>query len=342
MNDLRPQRDPAQISSRLRIVMTAGALIGIAILIALVARSGLPEILRDLATAGWALLWVIPARLLSLSLDAAAWKTLLRDKPRATVPWLTWVAAVRDSVNNLLPVARVGGEVAGVRLVMSRGIPGALAAATVIVEISLTLVIQVAFTLLGLALLLYYLRDHEAARVVFVGLLLSLPAVAVFIVLQYRVGLFELLERGLQALTGRSVLSLAGDPGRLDRTVKELYRRPRPILFALLWQCLVMIGTAAELWFALWLLGHPITPMAAIMLESLTQALQSVSFLVPAGIGIQEGGFVLFGAATGLTPEVALALSFARRVRDLGVGLPVLLSWQWVEGRNLGRLLNRT
>lgn len=338
MND----RDDTRPRRRLHMVMTGGALVGVAILIDLVARSGLAEILGHLQTAGWTLLWVIPARLLSLSLDATAWKVLLRDRPPVTLPWLTWVAAVRDAVNNLLPVARVGGELAGVRLVMARGIPGPLAVGSVIVEISLAMVMQLAFTLLGLALLLYYLRDHTAARIVFLGLVLSLPVVAGFIFLQHRWGLFQLLERGLTALTGRRVPSLAGDPALLDQTIKDLYRRRSAIRLVTLWQALTMLGAAAELWFALWLLGHPISPVAAIMLESLTQALQSASFVVPAGIGIQEGGFVLFGAATGLAPEVALALSFARRVRDLGVGLPALLSWQWVEGRQLQRLWKRT
>lgn len=330
--------DDARGTARLRRLMTGGALAGMAILTALVLRSGLPEILTHLRIAGWTLLWVIPARLLSLSLDATAWKALLSDRPRATRPWLVWIAAVRDSVNNLLPVARVGGEVAGVRLLMGRGIPAALAVGSVIVEISLTLVMQLAFTLLGLGLLLYYLRDHAAARVVLFVLAVSLPAVGGFIFLQHRWGLFQLLERGLAALTGKRVLSLAGDPAVLDGTIAELYRRRSAVLSAALWQGLALLGAALELWFTLWLLGHPITPMAAIMLESLAQALQSASFLVPAGIGIQEGGFVLFGAATGLSPDVALALSFARRVRDLGVGVPALLSWQWIEGRQLRRL----
>jgi hypothetical protein len=30
-----------------------------------------------------------------------------------------------------------------------------------------------------------------------------------------------------------------------------------------------------------------------------------------------------------------VALSFAKRLRDFGFGVPVLISWQWVEGRQL-------
>jgi putative membrane protein len=336
------RESPLHRRARLPLIMAAGMLIGLAILTTLVVRSGLPAILQHLAAAGWALLWVIPARLVTLSVDASAWKTLLHDQPRITTPWLTWVAAVRDAVNNLLPVARVGGEMAAVRLMMARGVPGPITGASIIVEISLALMMQIAFTVLGVALLLYYLRDHAAALIVSLGLALSLPVVVGFILLQYRWGLFQLLERGLAALSGRNVLALVGDPGLLDRAIQDLYRRRKLILRTALWQLLTMISGAVELWFTLWLLGHPIDPAAALMLESLAQAVQSASFMVPAGIGIQEGGLVVFGAAAGLTPEVALALSFARRVRDLGVGLPTLLSWQWVEGRQLHQLLKRS
>jgi hypothetical protein len=33
----------------------------------------------------------------------------------------------------------------------------------------------------------------------------------------------------------------------------------------------------------------------------------------------------------GVSPQLALALSLARRVRQIGLGIPALLSWYWVE-----------
>jgi hypothetical protein len=37
----------------------------------------------------------------------------------------------------------------------------------------------------------------------------------------------------------------------------------------------------------------------------------------------------------GLSPQVGIALALAKRLRELVFGLPVLASWQWVEGRRL-------
>ena len=44
------------------------------------------------------------------------------------------------------------------------------------------------------------------------------------------------------------------------------------------------------------------------------------------------------GGAFGLSPEMALALSFVKRARDLTIGLPVIALWQAIEG---GRLMRR-
>jgi len=47
---------------------------------------------------------------------------------------------------------------------------------------------------------------------------------------------------------------------------------------------------------------------------------------------------VLFGQMLGITGELALAVSMAKRMREVLCGLPALLSWQWLEGRRLHRL----
>ncbi|HQU17161.1 MAG TPA: lysylphosphatidylglycerol synthase domain-containing protein [Gammaproteobacteria bacterium] len=324
-----------RVSPRLRVAVALSGLLGLALATGLIVHSGLGAILRVLDLAGWALLWVIPVHFIPIALDAAGWRVLLKAEPRAGFWFLSWVASVRDSINALLPVARVGGEIVGVRLLMARGVTGATAGASVIVEITATLVMQFLFTLIGLAILLYYLRDNGAARAVLIGLLASLPAIIVFFLLQHRWGLFQLLERALVAVTGREVLTLIGDPARLDAAIQNLYRKRKVIAVCGWWQFVGLMAGAAELWFTLYLLGHPVNPLAAILLESLAQAVQSASFIVPAGIGIQEGTFVLFGAATGLTAEVSLALSLARRLRQVGFGIPMLLSWQWMESSRL-------
>jgi uncharacterized membrane protein YbhN (UPF0104 family) len=56
---------------------------------------------------------------------------------------------------------------------------------------------------------------------------------------------------------------------------------------------------------------------------------RNAAFLVPGGLGVQEGGFVLIGALFGVPPKQAIALSLIRRVRDIVLGLPGLVAWRW-------------
>lgn len=326
-----------RLSRGLRVAIVLSGVIGLGLTVALVVHSGLHDILHILDVAGWALLWVIPVHIVPLALDAAGWRVLLRGEHSARTVFLTWAASVRDSVNTLLPVARVGGEMLGVRLLMMRGVPGARAGASVIVEITVTLAMQFLFTLAGLIILLHFLRDNAAARMLLIGLLATLPLLVIFFLLQHRWGLFQILERILQAVTGREVLALIGDPAHLDGAIQHLYRNRGRVAWCAWWQFAGLMAGAAELWFTLYLLGHPPSMLEAILLESLAQAVQSASFIVPAGLGVQEGAFVLFGAATGLSTDMALALSLARRLRQIGFGVPILLSWQWMEAVRLRR-----
>jgi hypothetical protein len=44
---------------------------------------------------------------------------------------------------------------------------------------------------------------------------------------------------------------------------------------------------------------------------------------------------VLFGDIIGLPPEASVALSLVKRMREIGFGVPALISWQWAEARRM-------
>src|SRR5262249_59380092 len=88
---------------------------------------------------------------------------------------------------------------------------------------------------------------------------------------------------------------------------------------------------AGEIWLALRFLGHPVGLARAIVIESLAESVRTAAFTVPGALGVQEGGFLVLGRLFGLTPDVALALSLAKRVREVALGVPGLVAWQ-LEG----------
>ncbi len=310
------------------------------LLVALVLRTDLPAMLQALASAGWPLLWLIPYRAPYFLLFALGWFYLLRPydpEGRAGLGYLFWVTSVREAIDRLLPVASVGGGVVGVRLVRWRGIAAAPISATVIVEIVLTLIVSYAFTAVGLILLLEMSPTGVQYHRFLLVFLISLPAPAAMVLLLRYGSVFARLEKFLGPLVGVSALSEGA--ASLDRELRACFKRWRSLLLAGLLQFAALVMGSFEVWFALRLFGHPVTAATALILESMTQAMRHVAFVVPAGLGVQEATLVLFGHALGISSELALAVSMAKRIREVLCGLPSLLSWQWMEGRRLRRLV---
>jgi putative membrane protein len=209
-----------------------------------------------------------------------------------------------------------------------------VAAASVTTEVLLTVISQYVFVALGVVCLLRLTNTVQFADDVLIGLAASLPLVVLLVVLVRYGSVFERLERLAVRLLGAQALSfLNGQSAQLDTAIRELCAdRPR-ILTTIAWQVTGMVSGSLETWFALRWLGHPVPFGAAVALESLTMTVRNFVFLVPAGLGVQEASLVGFGALLGVNGDLALALSLAKRMREILFGVPALLSWYWLEGR---------
>jgi putative membrane protein len=318
-----------------------GAIGGLALLTGLVAAQGWNDILAAFRHAGWSLLVVVPARLLTLALDAWAWRLLLDpfDPGRAAGAWfLVWVASVREAVNRLLPVAGVGGEVVGVRLARLR-IPDTTAlTASVIVEVLMTIVVLYLFCGIGVVLMARLAAGLGQVWIVAASLLLSLPLPVLSCWLLRHGAPFQRLQRWAVRLLGPdNSIALRLDGAALDADVRRLFRERGLIARAMGLSLLSYLLGSFETWYALALLGHPVSLQAAIAIEALTQATRHASFLVPAGLGVQEAAVILIGHLAGVGGDVALSLALVKRMREVLIGIPALLSWQWFETRRLRR-----
>ena len=307
-----------------------------ALLIGLFIRADLGTMLQALDLAGWKLLWLAPYRAGFFLLFAIGWRELLRPydpKPRAGFAYVYWVTTVRDAIDRLLPVASVGGAVVAVRLMRWRALPATPVIVTVIVEILLTLIVVYVFTAVGLLLLLHLSVKGRGYHRLLLAFLLSLPVPALTALLLRYGSVFKRLHSLLRPIVGARLLA-DGAQG-LDEELRVSLRRGWTLFTAGGLQLVAFFSASFEVWFALHLFGHPISAEAAVALESLTQAARYLAFVVPAGIGVQEAGFVLFGHMLGVGADLALAVSMAKRLREVLCGVPSLVSWQWLEGRRL-------
>jgi putative membrane protein len=313
-----------------------GGLLGLALLVILVIRADFRAILHTLQSGGWALLWLVPYRTLYFALYTVGWLVLLRpydSAHRTGFGYLFWVTSVREAVDRLLPVANVGGGVVGIRMVRWRGLAAAPVAATVIVEIVLTLSVLYLFTAVGLLLLVELGAAGREYHRLLLAFLMTLPVPIVSALLLKYGSAFARLQRFLRPLLGEATMS--DQAAALDDELRACMHRGWRLLLAGALQFSAFISGSFEIWFALRLFGQPVGFGVALVLESMTQAVRHLAFVVPAGIGVQEAGLVVFGQALGISGELALAVSMAKRMREVLCGLPALLSWQWLEGRRL-------
>jgi putative membrane protein len=302
----------------------------------LLVYEGIGAILGGVAAIGWALALIVAIRLGALAIAGLAWAAILGPDGRRRRLLLIRLRMVREAINSLLPVAQIGGDLIGGRLLAHCGVAAGTAMAGILVDVFLQTATQGLFALAGLAVLWWGFGDGPAVRELGWGLVAAVPALGGFFLAQ-RFGLFAVVDRSLAAL--RRIWPDIGidRPLDLQPALRRLYAAPAAIGLAAALHLLAWAAGTAETWVALTRLGARPGLGEALVLESLGQAVRSAGFAVPGALGIQEGGFILLGSLFGLGAADAVALSLAKRLPDLAIGLPGLAYWQALEAARLRR-----
>ncbi|WP_165361191.1 flippase-like domain-containing protein [Lichenibacterium ramalinae] len=319
----------------MRLTFVIASTVGAAAAVALVAFYGWQPIAAAVAAVGWG---VVPVSLVRVGEAAGAglcWWLLLDRQNRRTLRACLLLRWVRESVNVLLPVAQVGGEVVGARLITFWGVPSGLAVASVLVDLLAQTVTQFVFTLIGVALLATVGGGDAIVRWVALGLALLAPALGGFYAAQ-RFGGARLVDRVVRHLTDSPQwTAVGGGLAAVNDAFLALYRRRGRLSAVFALHFAIWFFGVLEVWFALRAMGHPVPYGTALVLESLGQAVRGAAFVVPGGIGVQEAGFVALCAVFGIPAPAAIALSLAKRFPEVVLGLPGLLAWQALESRRI-------
>ena len=312
----------------------AAGLAGLALAAWLLESFGIGRIAALIARAGWLGVAAVTAfHLLQVACSAAAWRAIAG--PGAGRPSLLAYCQLRwlrEAVNNLLPVAQIGGEVVAVRLLQRRGVALAPAAAGTVADLTVEIMTQLAFTLLGLGLLLHGVGTGGIAGYVAGFVAIAALVIGGFVGAQW-LGLARALEAGLMRLGSAMGWSGAADVAGLHEALLSCYRNPRRLLWASCWHMVSWLLGGLEVCLALHLLGHDVTLSAGLVIESLGQALKAAGFAVPGALGVQEGGLIVVCQLFDLSPELAIALSLLKRLREVVLGVPGLVAWQWLESQ---------
>ncbi len=319
--------------------MRLGALIsggiGLALAAWLIGANDVGRIVGLLRNAGWfGIAAVVAFHLVQLYCSAASWWVITGPtRPRPSLRTFIVLRWVREGVNNLLPVAQIGGEFVASRLLGQRGVPLAPAIAGTVADLTMEMVTQIAFTLLGLALLLHSVGNGGIANTVLGGIGAAVVVAAVFLGAQW----FSFaIEKGLLRLGQALGWTGAGQVTGLHAALTACYRAPRRLALSAFWHSVSWLLGGIEVCLALHFLGHDVGIGPGLVIESLGQALKAVGFAVPGALGVQEGGYIVVCQLFGLSPEVAIALSLMKRLREVVLGVPGLVAWQRLEARRAG------
>lgn len=283
----------------------------------------------------------------SLAVDAAAWRLLFARATRARIPLPAAFASrmAGEAVAQTVPSAGLAGEAASAWLLSKRtGVPlgeaiGGLAVRRVLVAPGHAAMLAVA------ALLACAQRDIAS------GLAGTLAAAALALTLASAAGArllvrgqpFGRLDRalrrtgwvGLRAGAGAAAVRLADADRETGRLLAGSWRlrSASALLFAL-----VFVVESLETFLLLRLLGVPATLVQAVAVEPLASLLRGLAFFTPAGLGVQDLGYVTLLPLVGVpgAPAAGAAFVLLKRVKELvwtSAGWSLLLAADGLSGQ---------
>jgi putative membrane protein len=328
----RPSPQLARSAGRTHLSVLIIAALGLAFAAYLVMRHGAHQIALALTGIGWGMAAICGAHLAQVVLSALGWHAIASVEHRSRVRVFFLARWIREAVSGLLPLTQIGGEVVSLRILVLHGFRSGIATSSMIADLGTQIMSQAVFTLLGLAMLVVDGHRGPVIEWTVIGLIASLSVLPAFFFAQRR-GLLHATENFFIRLAERFPALQGGSPEGLHDSIHRIFKNPLAQLKSFNAHLLSWLLGAFEIWLIFHFLGIDIGAREALVIESLSQVIRSVSFAIPGALGVQEGGFVLIGALYGIPPPLCLASSLAKRVREILLGVPALMVWQFIEGR---------
>ena len=316
------------------LILAAG--LGLVLAIAIIAYQGFGAVAQAFAAVGFGLVAVVLLRAVELSGAGLGWWIVFPPAAKCPLHACVQVRLIREAINALLPVAQIGGEIAGVRVMTFFGIAGELAGATVLVDILLQALTLLVFTFVGIGILATVVADRALIGSLMAGAAILGLGLAGFFAAQ-RFGGAKVFDRVLMAMAEKLGWSALANRESLHDKLVRIYADLPRLAVALVVHLGVWFFGVFEVLVTLRLMGFPVGYGEALAIESVGQAVRAAAFLMPGALGVQEAGFIAVCAVYGIPAPQALALSLVKRVPDITLGVPFLFIWHAYESRALMR-----
>ncbi|MCW5806414.1 MAG: flippase-like domain-containing protein [Deltaproteobacteria bacterium] len=325
---------PAAASPAQRWIGRAMLVAGIVLFIVMLHDSDLPGAGKILAATGPILLLGAFPYLVQIALDSLAWRTLLEALGRR-VRWRRLIAIRLSTEAVLMSVPAgtfVGETLKPYLLAKTDGVPASDTLATIGVKKALLTFAEAVY--LSTALVVgWSLLSNDSVRIMgrgglpylVCGAVVLLLVVAAFLSMAFlggRTG--DLLHRALRRLPSHRfrawIESKRAGFEATDSAFVRLRNAPRRVRVV---SFVMLLGAwfteTAETWVLLSLLDIHLPITDVLVMEAIVVFMRNLAFFVPAGLGVQDAGYIAFLHAFAIPNAAAAAAAFVivKRLKEL-------------------------
>ncbi|MDP3981676.1 MAG: lysylphosphatidylglycerol synthase transmembrane domain-containing protein [Chlamydiota bacterium] len=297
-------------------------LLGLCLLIVVIKQVGLDLILLQLRQFAWFFLLSILAYGLVYWIDSWAWKFAFRKSlnKHQSIASLASIRIAGDAVTNTAPFGQLGGEPVKAYLLKQKGITLDFAIASQVVDKTTLVISQIMYVLLGLVILALGWDIARPFQLILLFLFVCGSILVILFLYFQQKGIFSFIARFLMrfALTRRYIEPKLVKIQHLDQHVALYYKEQKKDFFLALslYFCGWLVGVF-EVYIILVGLDIKGGLAFAIVIDSIHQLVRSFSFMIPYGLGAQEGANVLVFSGFGLNAAFGVSLTLIRRIREL-------------------------
>ncbi len=311
----------------LRIASTS---IGVVLIVLLIYESSPATVVSDLKLVGSGILCIVAIEMVvDLFNSLGWWFTLPRSRRGGQFFRLFLVRLAGTALSQTVPTATMGGEPTKVFL-LRRHFPLQTAIASVVISKFAFTASKAIFIAAGMAATAsLFSLSHGITIALLTGFIATLVGVVFFLILQLR-GLSAASLRMLARLRvgERWKSRIAEISPEVDSEIIHFYRsRPGDFAMAVLSHQLAFLCGVAQVFLLLGWMGLARNLRLSLAIESFSMLIGFVTFVVPDGLGIREGGMVLIFSALGLPVAAGLTTAITFRLTSIfgaAVGLMVM------------------
>jgi uncharacterized protein (TIRG00374 family) len=277
------------------------------------------------------LFFIILIHIPTLFFDAMAWKVFIKNE-NFSILWSFIITWISQASGKFFPTGTVTGEFIRIYLGTKKGLSFHESSSTVFADLviatfSLFLIASLSFLIVLSNNVIFFQNDNSFYIVISLLILLSGCVFFYFFIKRRLLKFFLNLKNPLNFKLKRNNIKLLL---KIDYSLFKISSNKLNIFKATITRLLGWISGALEIYVFLMIINVEVSFVDVILIEAFTGLIRSVVFFIPAGLGVQELAFVIIGSHVGLSDSVSFSMAIGRRIREIGVGLPAILTWFFV------------